>query len=129
MAASEPAGTRPTTLEARPDRDVVILVAKATVVVLAIGAAGFGMWRVRSILILLFLALTFAAAIRPGVEWLHRRRVPQPASILSFFLAISAVIVLFFWAAVPPAIHQVEQALRHRATRGASVNQSTGIRH
>jgi len=129
MAASEPAGTRPTTLGGRPDRDVVILVAKATVVVLAIGAVGFGMWRVRSILILLFLALTFAAAIRPGVEWLHRRRVPQPASILSFFLAISAVIVLFFWAAVPPAIHQVEQALQEHAAGGLDLDSSTGIRH
>lgn len=32
-------------------------------------AAAFGLWKMRSIVILLLLELTFAAAIRPGVEW------------------------------------------------------------
>src|SRR4051794_7384178 len=64
---------------------VTVLAAKAAVAVLAVGAAGFGLWRVRSIVILLLLALTFAAAIRPGVEWLRRHKVPQPASIFAFF--------------------------------------------
>jgi predicted PurR-regulated permease PerM len=45
--------------------------------------------------ILLLLALTFAAAIRPGVEWLERRRVPQAAAILVFFLGALAAVALF----------------------------------
>jgi predicted PurR-regulated permease PerM len=113
----------------RADRDVVLLVAKATVAALAVGAIGFGLWKVRSVVILLFLALTFAAAIRPGVEWLQRHRLPQPAAILSFFLGVGAVIVLFFWAAVPPALHEIEQALRQRVAGGESVRESTGVRH
>jgi hypothetical protein len=32
-------------------------------------AAAFRLWKMRSIVILLLLELTFAAAIRPGVEW------------------------------------------------------------
>ena len=124
-----PTAVRSNAAADRGDRDIVVLAAKAAVAVLAVGAIGFGLWRVRSMVILLLLALTFAAAIRPGVEWLRRHRVPQPASILSFFLGVGAVIVLFFWAAVPPAIHQVEQALRHRTARGAGSNQSTGVRH
>jgi predicted PurR-regulated permease PerM len=111
------------------DRRVVTLVAKATTVALTIGAIGFGLWRVRSIIVLLFLALTFAAAIRPGVEWLNRHRVPRPASIFAFFFAVGAVIVLFFWAAVPPALHQVEQALQQHVSGGGSVGESSGIRH
>jgi predicted PurR-regulated permease PerM len=79
--------------------------------------------------ILLLLALTFAAAIRPGVEWMRRHRVPQPAAILSFFLAVGAVVVLFFWAAVPPALHQIEHALRGHVGSGQTVRDSTGIRH
>jgi hypothetical protein len=34
------------------------------------------------------------------------------ATILSFFLGVGAMVVLFFWAAVPPALHELEQALR-----------------
>lgn len=111
-----------------PDRDPVRLAAKVAVVVLAVGAVAFGLWQVRSVVILLLLALTLAAAIRPGVEWLQRHRFPQPAAILSFFLAVGAIIVLFFWAAVPPALHQIEQALRQHAV-GASVRESRGLRH
>jgi predicted PurR-regulated permease PerM len=110
-------------------RDVARVAATATAAALAIGAIGFGLWKVRSVVILLLLALTLAAAIRPGVEWLERQRLPRPAAILSFFLGAGAVFVLFFWAAVPPAIHQIEEALRHRAAGGESVRDSTGIRH
>jgi hypothetical protein len=35
----------------------------------AIVASAFGLWKMRSIVILLLLELTFAAAIRAGVEW------------------------------------------------------------
>jgi predicted PurR-regulated permease PerM len=59
---------------------------------------------------------------------LQRHRFPQPAAILSFFLTVGAIIVLFFWAAVPPALHQIEQAL-HQHAGGASVRESTGLRH
>jgi len=111
------------------DRDTVRLVAKATAVALLIGALAFGLWKVRSVVILLFLALTFAAAIRPGVEWLERHRFPRPAAILAFFLAVGGIIVLFFWAAVPPAIRQIQQALRQHVSNGNTVGASTGVRH
>jgi predicted PurR-regulated permease PerM len=106
------------------DGDVVRRAVKVAAAVIALGAVTFGIWQVRSVVILLLLALTFAAAIRPGVEWLHRHRVPQPAAILSFFLAIGAVIVLFFWAAVPPALSQIQRALKANGT-----GQGSGVRH
>jgi len=98
--------------EPRSDGDIVRLGAKVTAVSVIIIAVAFGLWRVRDIIVLLLLALTFAAAIRPGVEWLRRRRVPQSLAILVFFLSAIGVLVLFFYAAVPPAIHQVGHALR-----------------
>ena len=61
-----------------PDRSLARAGAAATAGAIAIAAVAFGVWQVRSIVILLLLALTFAAAIRPGVEWLEARRVPQP---------------------------------------------------
>ena len=110
-------------------RNVARVAATAAAAAIAIGAIGVGLWKVRRVVILLLLALTFAAAIRPGVEWLERHRLPRPAAILSFFLGIGAVFVLFFWAAVPPAVHQIQQALRQRVAGGESVRDSTGIRH
>jgi AI-2 transport protein TqsA len=110
-------------------RDVARTAAKAAVGAILVTAIAFGLWKVRSIVILLLLALTFAAAIRPGVEWLRRRKVPEPLAILFFFVLVLGVIGLFFWLAVPPALHQLEQALAHHNAGGATVDHSTGIRH
>jgi predicted PurR-regulated permease PerM len=106
----------------RRDRDVLVTAARAAVGVIAVAAIAFGLWKVRSIVILLLLALTFAAAMRPGVEWLRRRRVPEPLAILFFFVLVLGSIGLFFWLAVPPALHQLEQAL-------AQPDHTTGIQH
>ena len=90
--SSEPRAVRP---------DVMITAARAAVGAIAVAAIAFGLWKVRSVIILLLLALTFAAAMRPGVEWLHRRRVPEPLAILSFFVFALGAFALFFWLAVP----------------------------
>jgi predicted PurR-regulated permease PerM len=102
--------------------------AKATAAGVAVVALAFGLWKVRSIIILLLLALTFAAAIRPGVEWLQRRRVPESLAILFFFVLGLGTLGLFFWLAVPPALHQIEHALNQPGS-GSAVGNSTGIRH
>jgi predicted PurR-regulated permease PerM len=64
------------------------------------GAIAFRLWKVPSIVILLLLALTFAAAMRSGVDWLRRRRVREPLAILFFFLLVLGVVGMFFWLAV-----------------------------
>jgi predicted PurR-regulated permease PerM len=108
--------------------DVTRTAAKATVAAVAVVALAFGLWKVRSIVILLLLALTFAAAIRPGVEWLRRRHVPQSGAIFFFFALVLAAIGLFFWLAVPPALHQLSDAL-HQGGPAATPSHSTGVRH
>jgi len=111
------------------DRDVVRLAAKATAAAIAVGVLGVAVWQVRAVVILLLLSLTFAAAIRPGVEWLEQHRLPRPAAILAFFLAVGAVAVLFFWAAVPPALHQITRALQNQTGNGQGLHASSGIQH
>jgi predicted PurR-regulated permease PerM len=112
------------------DRDVMRVVAKATAAAIAVAAVAFGLWNVRRVVILLVLALTFAAAIRPGVDWLRRRHVPEPLAILVFFVGVVGAFVLFFWFAVPPAIHQIQQALaQQEASGGVALRRSTGVRH
>jgi len=110
------------------ERDVMHTAARATAAAIGVAAIAFGLWKVRSIVILLLLALTFAAAMRPGVEWLRRRRVPEPLAILVFFVLTLGLIGVFFWLAVPPALHQLEQALAQRNV-GATADHPTGIQH
>jgi hypothetical protein len=82
METHEPSGTPETAR--RPD--VLVTAAKAAVGAIGVAAIAFGLWKVRSVIVLLLLSLTFAAAMLPGVEWLHRRKVPKSLAILSFFL-------------------------------------------
>jgi predicted PurR-regulated permease PerM len=111
------------------DGDVTRRAAKATAAAIVVAAVGFGLWEVRSVVILLLLALTFAAAIRPGVEWLNGHRVPQTVAILLFFVAGPGLVVLFLWAAVPPTLHQIQHALNQPEAGGGSVGDATGGRH
>jgi len=110
------------------DRNVPFTTAKATAAAVAVLALALGLWKVRSIVILLLLALTFAAAIRPGVKWLRRRHVPHSLAILFFLVLVLGTFGLFFWLAVPPALHQLGHALSQPDANG-TVRNSTGIRH
>ncbi|MGZ4292476.1 MAG: AI-2E family transporter [Gaiellaceae bacterium] len=102
--------------------------AKATAAALAVGAVAVGIWQVRSVLIFLLLALTLAAAIRPGVEWLGRHHVPESVAILLHFLVVGGAVGLLFWLAVPPALHQIGHALDQNAIAGAHAGQAAGVR-
>jgi predicted PurR-regulated permease PerM len=122
------AQTPPERTDTRGDRDLTVRVAKATAAALAVGAVAFGIWQVRSVLILLLLAVTLAAAIRPGVEWLRRHRVPESVAILLHFVVVGGAVGLFVWLAVPPALHQIGHALGQNAIAGARTGQATGVR-
>jgi predicted PurR-regulated permease PerM len=112
-----------------PRTDVALTAARATAGAIAVAAVAFGLWQVRDLIVLLLLALTFAAAMRPGVEWLRSRRVPGALAILSFFILVFGIFALFFWLAVPPALHELERALARPALGSSTVEHSTGIRH
>ena len=115
--------------EDRPDAStdwvVTVRVAKATAAALAVVGLAFALWQVRTVLILLLLALTFAAAIRPGVEWLGRRRVPESVAILLHFLVVGGAVALFIWLAVPPALHEIGQALGTPPAHGTGARERT----
>jgi predicted PurR-regulated permease PerM len=127
-AAPTPAETpQPAEQEARStDRDLTIRAAKVTAAGLAVFALAFALWQVRSVIILLLLALTLAAAIRPGVEWLGRHRVPEPIAILLHFLVVGGTIALFVWLAIPPALHQIGHALDARGAVGGAAHTGVG---
>jgi predicted PurR-regulated permease PerM len=108
--------------------DLTLRVAKATAAALAVIALAAGIWQVRSVLILLLLALTLAAAIRPGVEWLGRHRVPESVAILIHFVVVGGAVGLLVWLAVPPALHQIGHALDQNAIAGLQTGRTPGVR-
>jgi predicted PurR-regulated permease PerM len=117
--STEPEARRP---------DVALTAARAAAGAIAVAVIAFGLWKVRDLIVLLLLSLTFAAAMRPGVEWLRSKRVPGALAILSFFILVFGIFALFFWLAVPPALHELERALA-KPIAGAAASHSTGIRH
>jgi len=104
-----------------------------TVVAVAVIVGALALWHLRLLVFLLFLGFTLAAAMRPGVEWLCRHRVPRVAGVLLHFGAFAAAIALVLWLAVPPAINQVSDAIGSVPTSTADIqraaNHSSGIRH
>jgi predicted PurR-regulated permease PerM len=107
--------------------------AVATLVVVAIVVGALALWKLRVLLALVFLGIIVAAAMRPGVEWLARRRVPRSAGIALHYLALLGVLALFLWLAVPRAADQVSQAIGHVPTSTKELRKearhSTGIKH
>jgi predicted PurR-regulated permease PerM len=104
---------------------VVTLVSGATIVV------GLALWKLKLILMLLFLGIIVAAAMRPGVEALARRRVPRGVAILLHYAVLAGLIVALLWTAVPRAIDQVQQATGDLQTQGAvsqAADDSSGLK-
>ncbi len=93
----------------------------AAIVVLAVIVGALALWKLKVLLALLFLAFTIAAAMRPGVEALRRRRIPRGAGVLLHYAALFGLLSVLLWAVVPRAVTQVQEAI------GDSENE-TGIK-
>jgi predicted PurR-regulated permease PerM len=83
----------------------------ATSVVVGVVVAALALWELKILLALLFLAFTIAAAMRPSVEALRRRRVPRGVGILLHYAAFVLLLGLLLWAVVPRAVTQVQNAI------------------
>lgn len=133
--APGPAGVLPRSFGG--DDTSVTLVARkaavATLVVIAIVALALALWKLRVLLSLFFLGLVIAAAMRPGIEWLHERRVPRSVGLAIHYLALAGVVALLLWLVVPRAVSQVGDALGNVPTSTSELNRatknSTGIKH
>jgi predicted PurR-regulated permease PerM len=105
--------------------------ALATLVVIALVAATLALWKLKLVIALVFLGFILAAAIRPGIEALARRRIPRSAGLALHYLALAGLLALLLWIVVPRAVDQVQNALggstkaqiHHEATH------SKGIKH
>jgi predicted PurR-regulated permease PerM len=107
--------------------------ALATLAVIAVVALALAVWKLRVLLSLFFLGLVIAAAMRPGIENLYRRRIPRSVGLGIHYLALAGVVALFLWLVVPRAINQISDALGTVPTSTSELNEatknSTGIKH
>ena len=114
-------------------RDTARKALVAALVVVAVVVLALALWKLRLVIALLFLAFIIAAAMRPSVEWLQRRRVPGGVAILAHYAVLVGVIALLLWAVVPRAVDQVDNALGGIPTTSSQLqeetNQSTGVKH
>ena len=83
----------------------------ASLVVGSVLVIGLALWKLKLLIALLFLAFIIAAAMRPGVEALRRRRIPRGIGVLIHYAALLGIVGLLLWLVVPRAIDQVQNAL------------------
>jgi predicted PurR-regulated permease PerM len=80
------------------------LVAKIVVVACAVLAALYVVYLIRTVVGLLLIAVFFALAIAPAVNWLNDRKVPRWAAILLVYLGIAGGIFGVGLVVVPPIV-------------------------
>src|SRR4029079_8706556 len=79
----------------------------ATLVVLGVVVLALALWKVRLVVALLFAGFIVAAAIRPGIESLHRRGIPRGVGLFLHYAVFASVLALGLWFPAPPASHHV----------------------
>lgn len=103
-------------------------VALATLVAVGIVIGVLALWKLKVLISLLFLAFIVAAAMRPSVEWLHRRRIPRGVAIVLHYAVAAGIVALLLWLLVPRAASQIEAAVGGNNLR-TEARHETGWKH
>jgi predicted PurR-regulated permease PerM len=102
---------------------VALLTLVCGAVVLAVTAVTLALWEGRAVMLLLFLAYTLGAAMRPGVDSLMRAGVPRALALIGHFALLFALVALLLWLIVPIAFDQTQQALADAPRAQAATDQ------
>jgi predicted PurR-regulated permease PerM len=101
----------------------------AALIVVGVVVAAIALWKLRILIALLFLAFTIAAAMRPGVDALHRRRIPRGVGIAVHYVALVAALGLLLYFVIPSAVDQIQEAVPTSSTElEQQARQSSGIK-
>ena len=101
-------------------RTIAVWTLVATTVAVAVVATALALWELRLVVALLFLAFTIAAAMRPGVDALARRRIPRSLAILLHYDVLVALVAALLSFVVPPLVSQVQEATGRPVAAGES---------
>src|SRR5579862_6597214 len=112
-------------------QDTARRAAVVTLVAIGLIALALALWKLRLVVGLVFAAMIVAAAIRPGVDWLGRHRVPRVAGVLLHYAVLIGAIAVGLAFAVPAARHQVAHALspQGKAEIAHAAKTSSGVKH
>jgi len=80
--------------------------AAGTLGVLIVLLAAYGVYIVRSILVLVFIALFLAVSLDPPVRWLIKKGVPRSFAVTILVAVLVALLGVFMWSIVPPMVDQ-----------------------
>ena len=107
-------------------RAAIVTLVAGSIIVLALA-----LWKLKLVLGLLFFALIISAAMRPGIEWLARHRVPRGAGLALNYLVIVGVVAAGIAFAVPRALDQVNHALSPSGKQeiAKAAKNSSGFKH
>jgi predicted PurR-regulated permease PerM len=101
----------------------------AALIVVGVVVAAIALWKLRILIALLFLAFTISAAMRPGVEALHRRRIPRGFGIAFHYVGLVAAIGLLLYFVIPSAVDQIQEAVPTSSSElEKEASQSSGIK-
>ena len=83
-------------------------IVRVALTLVGLAIALYGLYLIRSVLGLIFIAVFLAIALGPAVDFFARRGAPRAAAILGVFLALVFAIFLIGLIVVPPVVDQVE---------------------
>lgn len=84
----------------------------ATIFVVCVFLTFWLLYRLRDVLFLFFVAIVVGTAIRPAVDWLHRRGIPRATGIILIYILIAGLVVGFLAMIVPLLADQVTELSR-----------------
>jgi len=84
----------------------------ATIFVVCVFLTFWLLYRLRDVLFLFFVAMVVGTAIRPAVDWLHRRGIPRATGIIILYVIIAGLVVGFIAMIVPLLADQITEISR-----------------
>jgi predicted PurR-regulated permease PerM len=84
---------------------------QTTLVVLGTIVGALALWKLKVLVALLLAAITIAASMRPGVEWMAARRIPRIVAIVVHYLVFLGLVAGFLAFVVPRLTGEVQTAL------------------
>jgi predicted PurR-regulated permease PerM len=101
-----------------------------SLVALSVVIGALALWELRLLIFLFLLGVTWAAAMRPGVERLRQLGIPRAVGVLLHIGGVLAVLGLLIWLAVPRAIAQLDHVVPTSPSEARdAADSSTGVKH
>jgi len=84
----------------------------ATLFVVCVFLTFWLLYRLRGVLFLFFVAIVLGTAIRPVVDWLHRRGIPRATGVIIIYILIAALVIGFLAMILPLLADQATEISR-----------------